>query len=287
MSFTDKIKKELIQSNIKSKCCKKAFVGGIIYGSSVDKNNIVSMSFGNIDDDTILLLSKTIQSVIKKDPEIISQRNKTMFIIDTSSLYIIPDDFLKCSICSISFLRGVFLASAKINSPESSAYHAEFTIHNAQYAKIIYDHLTQKDLKPKIINRKSAIGLYYKNSVSIEELLVLLGAKNSAFELINNKIARTIRNEENRATNCVAKNISKTVSASKKQIDDINFLIKAGKLEAMPYDVRITANLRLENPEASLSELALLHRPQISKSGLNHRFQKISDEVNKIKQQKG
>ena len=78
------------------------------------------------------------------------------------------------------------------------------------------------------------------------------------------------------------KNISKTVSASQRQIIDIETLIAAGRLETLPYDIRITAKLRLENPDCSLQELAAKHIPPISKSGLNHRLAKIAEEAKKV-----
>ncbi len=98
---------------------------------------------------------------------------------------------------------------------------------------------------------------------------------------MNCKIERTIRNDENRATNCVTQNISRTVSASRRQVDDILKLMESGRLQMLPYDIRVTAKLRLDNPEASLGELAELHIPKLSKSGLNHRLKKIAAEANK------
>jgi DNA-binding protein WhiA len=97
----------------------------------------------------------------------------------------------------------------------------------------------------------------------------------SSFDFANVCIERDIRNNENRATNCVARNISKSVDATRKQIEAINKLARNHKLESLPEELRITAGLRLENEDISLSELARLHDPQISKSGLNHRLEKI------------
>ena len=110
----------------------------------------------------------------------------------------------------------------------------------------------------------------------------MLGATNAAFELMNCKIERTIRNEENRATNCVARNISRSVEASRRQIEEIETLVTSGRIDTLPYDLKVTARLRLENPESSLTELALMHVPPISKSGLNHRLQKLSNESKKV-----
>jgi DNA-binding protein WhiA len=49
----------------------------------------------------------------------------------------------------------------------------------------------------------------------------------------------------------------------------------AGRFSLLADELRETARLRLANPDANLLELAALHNPPITKSGLNHRLQKI------------
>ena len=51
--------------------------------------------------------------------------------------------------------------------------------------------------------------------------------------------------------------------------------MRAGKLDLVPEELRETARQRLENDSASLSELAALHNPPITKSGLNQRLSRI------------
>jgi DNA-binding protein WhiA len=109
----------------------------------------------------------------------------------------------------------------------------------------------------------------------VEDLLAIMGAQHTIFEVINSRIEREIRNNENRATNCVAKNIEKTIFAATRHVEAINKLMEHGKLENLPEGVKITAMLRYRNPDATLDELARMHEPTISKSGLNHRLQKI------------
>ena len=88
-----------------------------------------------------------------------------------------------------------------------------------------------------------------------------------------------MRNNENRATNCVAKNIEKTISAATRQMEAIDKLMEVGRLEALPESLRTTAMVRYRNPDATLDELVRLHEPPISKSGLNHRLKKLLDEA--------
>ena len=123
--------------------------------------------------------------------------------------------------------------------------------------------------------RKNKIGVYFKSNTVISDILSYAGAMKASFEVTNTFIERDIRNNENRATNFVAKNISKSVTATQKQISAINKLIEKGKLDGLSTELIQTALLRLENDDISLAELALMHEPPISKSGLNHRLEKI------------
>ena len=114
-------------------------------------------------------------------------------------------------------------------------------------------------------------------------MLTYLGNVKSVFDLMNAKIEREIRNSVNRSTNCVAGNISKSVSAAQNQIAAIAKIEGAGKLAMLPDELFDTAKLRMENPSASLAELARLHNPPISKSGLTHRISKIIEYSEEIK----
>jgi DNA-binding protein WhiA len=102
------------------------------------------------------------------------------------------------------------------------------------------------------------------------------------FELLNKKIEREIRGNENRVTNCDTGNISKYVAAALKQNAAIEKLERYGELDKLPDALRDTAMLRLRYPNVSLGELAEAHVPPITKSGLNHRLQKLIDLANEL-----
>ena len=79
----------------------------------------------------------------------------------------------------------------------------------------------------------------------------------------------------------VAMNIQRSVASATKHIKIIEDLKSAKLFDDMPDDLKLTACLRLENPEMSLLELAGIHKPAISKSGLNHRLAKITEYATK------
>ena len=179
-----------------------------------------------------------------------------------------------CPECKNVFLRGAFLACGTINSPDSG-YRIELTVQSAALADDFEKFLGESGLSPLRASKRSAELLYFKESENIEDFLNLIGAHNAAFDIMNEKIYREFRNNANRIANCETANIDKSVSASLSQIEAINKLERLGKLELLPDELRITAKLRLENPDVSLTELAELHEPPITKSGVNHRLAKL------------
>lgn len=86
---------------------------------------------------------------------------------------------------------------------------------------------------------------------------------------------KSIRNNINRQTNFDKANIDRTVNASLKQVDAINYLIKQNEFQKLSDDMIEIGNLRLENPYASIEELGAMVKPAMSKSKVNYRLQKF------------
>ena len=127
----------------------------------------------------------------------------------------------------------------------------------------------------KTSKRKTSFAVYTKNSQTIEEFMVTVGAQMSCLELMSDKMVKDIRNHQNRLTNCDAANIAKTVKAGQKFIKAINKLIETELLYDLPEDMQEIAQLKLENPELSLTELGKLCSEPMTKSSVNRRLQKL------------
>ena len=301
MSFSNEVKDELLALQLKKNCCRKAFLFGLLINSVRDKKNNfeVVCSDEKIADMTFELLQSLYKITAKK--ELLLKPGKKYFkLIFTSNQLASRFDMLEsdpeslisdvivfnCAMCEQSFLRGVFVATATINDPQKS-FHLEFAFlpNNISIASKLYRFLSLLGFVAKITNRKNSTGLYFKSNSMISDLLYFAGAVKLSFDYADIGIEKELRNNENRATNCVARNIYKSVSAAQKHISAINLLISTQKLYFLPIELQETANLRLQNEEATLSELAALHNPPISKSGLNHRLEKICQEAESIEEQ--
>jgi DNA-binding protein WhiA len=127
------------------------------------------------------------------------------------------------------------------------------------------------------VERNGRYIVYTKESSVVEDLLVFIGAHNASLEIMNVKILKDIRNKVNRVTNFETANIDKTLSASKKQTDCINYLLKNMAPGYISDELYKTALLRIENPDATLKELCSMTEPPVSRSGMNHRLSKLCE----------
>lgn len=174
-----------------------------------------------------------------------------------------------------AFLSGAYLACGSVTDPEKN-YLLEFTVYRAGLVEPLAALLEQVVGMPKFQLRRDQAVLYYRESENIEDALTAAGAPKSAMELMEVKIVRDMRNKVNRVTNCETANIDKTVTASARQIADIEYLILSLGLEGLPEELREVAVKRMENPELSLRELLGTLSEPLSRSGLNHRLSRLS-----------
>lgn len=181
--------------------------------------------------------------------------------------------------CESAFLRGAFLSCGTVTNPEKD-YHLEFVVPFLNLARdfiTLLSEVNSLDLQPALVNRKGAYVVYIKGSERIADLLTYIGAPNAAMELMQVKMVKEVRNYVNRKTNFETANIDKTVSAAAKQVEAIEKISRSMGLESLPEELRELAALRLENPEMSLRELGENLSEPISRSGVNHRLQRLME----------
>ena len=177
----------------------------------------------------------------------------------------------KCKLCKSYYLKGVFLASGRVSDPEKQ-YLLEFSLIEPEF---FLDFLKGLGIEAKFTERKKEKIVYIKKSSIMEDFFALAGMNATAFNLINAKIENEIRNNVNRVANCETNNIDKAVTASHAHITAIKKLAERGLLSSLPEELERTAKLRLQHEDLSLSALAQISVPPISKSGLSHRLNKI------------
>lgn len=198
--------------------------------------------------------------------------------------YIVSDDDLVRA-----YLRGVFLVTGSINDPKTSRYHLELLVDDYGYAKFISKLLNNNLLNSKIIKREKKYMVYIKEAEKISDFLRIIKAYNGVMYYEDIRIYRDHKNMTNRLNNCEQANVDKIIDASSKQIEDINIIVNKLGLDLVDSKVKDVIVYRLKYPEVSLGELSNIMSYEtgksITKSGLNHRFRKIHEIANRLREE--
>ncbi|NLK29195.1 MAG: DNA-binding protein WhiA [Clostridiales bacterium] len=187
--------------------------------------------------------------------------------------------------CKRTFIRGAFLSSGSMSNPKK-AYHFEIVVSNEEKAKQLQEIIQNFSIDAKIITRKKNYVIYIKEGSQIVDILNVMEAHVALMNLENVRILKEMRNQVNRQVNCEAANISKTVAAATKQIDDIIYIRDTIGFSDLAEGLEEIARLRIQHPEASLKELGTMLTPPIGKSGVNHRLRKLSMIADHIREHK-
>ena len=217
--------------------------------------------------------------LILKDLEVIDDNNKYK---EKPSKYFLDEEDEKRA-----YLKGIFLMCGSINDPKTSMYHLEFSLDYKEEANYILNILNEFNLNSKIITREKGYMVYLKEAEKIGDYLRIIGANVAVMYYEDIRIYRDHKNMTNRLNNCEQANFEKSMQSANKQIEDINLIIdKLGK-DMLDEKLELVINYRLKYPEVSLQELSEIITYEtntvITKSGLNHRFRKIKEIANNLR----
>ncbi len=298
MSFSSDIKSELANTENLSSCCLHAQVYGLVLFAHFSKYNL-SITTENRDVFDLYVsylrdycgvepvISKTgtkkLTAYLKSDEDKEKVFEKFGHTLKEATLRINRAN-IQDECCISAFLRGAFLSCGTVTDPERG-YHLEFVVPYKRLCSDLVKFLDELELNPKYIVRKGNHIVYFKISESIEDILAIIGAQNASLYLMNVKIEKDMKNKVNRIINSEMSNISKTVDAANIQIDAIEYIDKKIGISSLPENLQSLAKLRLENPEASLKDLGNLLDEPLTRSGINHRLDRIVKIAEKMKTQ--
>ena len=284
MSFAGEVRKELSLSMGKAAHCAVFELKGIYEackknapdGFVADKKNIYVFS------ESLTIRTKCI-SLVKKAYRIEAKEStvNNAGCVVFSALGGIYSDLRSAKMpekqcCKKAYLRGWFLAAGTVTDPEGQ-YDLEMVFKEKDRADAIASLLKEYDIEPGESKRKDTYVLYIKEGQKVVDFLGIVGAHSSLMKFENARIVKEVRGRVNRRVNCETANIKKTISASARQIKDIEYLEQNGILDSLPEGLKKVAQARLANPDVSLAELGELIDPPVGKSGVNHRLRKLCE----------
>lgn len=304
MTFSLDTKNELSKLELNDKCCQLVELAAL-----VRMNGTISISFKRVNlkfTTENASIARRIFSIIKTfyrtEVEVMVRRNRQLkknnnylIVINQADIskkiledvgffkeeamsqhYKMPEELIENRCCKRSYIRGAFLGGASISNPEK-AYHLEFVTNNEDFAEDLSDIINSFGLKSKVIARKENFVVYLKEAEQISDLLNIIGAHQALLKFEDIRVLKDVRNNINRIVNCETANLTKTIDASMRQIEHIEIINNKMGLNKLPENLRTVAEIRINNPDASLKEIGQMLDPPIGKSGVNHRFRKIED----------
>ncbi|OIM60440.1 DNA-binding protein WhiA, partial [Oenococcus oeni] len=143
------------------------------------------------------------------------------------------------------------------------------------------------NLGAKIADRRNKLIVYLKTGERISDFLSIIQATSSMLHFEDARIMSDMRNSANRLANADNANVTRMAEAAERQYEAMDFLRQQNRLDNLPEKLKIVADLRLKNPEASLSDLAgMIEGQELTKSGINHRMRKLMQIVKELNHKK-
>lgn len=292
MSFCSDCKTEIMESAQYESCCLNSHLYGFLcffprvsssemYLNSENTEILeyVRSLFGEIGvhlDASAITRGKRVSSIRCTDRNICEKIVSDYFIKDGRMQFRIDTNHFRCQNCARAFISGAFLAAGVVSEPQKG-YHLEFTTHRSRIASELADLLTAQGFEVKQSVRGYDYLVYVKDSSQIEDLLTFMGAPGCSMRLMEEKIVRDVRNQVTRRVNCENANMDKAVSAAYRDIELFERFFRAGGKKYLSNDLLKAAQMRIDNPDLSLGELALASEDGITKSGMSHRLRKIRE----------
>lgn len=303
MSFTSTVKDEVSRLESSKLECISELSAIIRVGGQINNNITITIENNSVARRTF----KLIKNIYNITPKItvrgkkigkgytyiltINNKNREILedlsIIDNNKYLSIPKEYIISDEEGLrAYLRGVFITCGSVNDPKTSRYHLEFILDTKEYATFISRLLNTYDLNSKIIKREKNYTVYIKEAEKISDLLRIIKAFNAVMYYEDIRIYRDHKNMTNRLNNCEQANTDKIFMTAAKQVKDIEKLYELDMVDLLDDKLKVVIDYRMKYQESSLQELAdiisLETGEKISKSGLNHRFRKIKEILEKI-----
>ncbi len=293
ISFAAAAKAEICRTVPNKNCCALAQAFGILlFSNSFTQDNIrIVTESREFAYNLPRLFDKAFGIEFDSFPSLASPGKLTFQISDRAKIASIMDAFgfaaedtlalhvnlpvLEDDCCKNAFLRGVYLAGGSVTDP-SKGYHLEMTTTHTSVAREVYLLIGEvMQFYPKITQRGGNQILYLKQSEQICDFLTYLGAPVSSMGIMEARLEKELNNKVNRRCNCDEANTSKVVDAAQEQLAAIRILRERNMVDKLPAKLTQALVARENNPESSLTELAQMMDPPISKPAMNHRLKKL------------
>jgi DNA-binding protein WhiA len=282
MTFSSNVREEIAHHPIEAPCCRVAYLAAVLRGAGSLHLTGGGHAHAEIDVGshavgrqilTVLREEGVMCGVSAYTPERLGLHQRVLMVLaeDDASTRVLRragviDDqgrprltvapsLIARPCCQVAVLRGAFAAAGSVSPPGRPA-HLEIRTHGADFAKLLAAACEHQGIPVRVRQRERWAEIMSRRRESVQDLLTLLGAEGAALDVAEDEVVRSARGDANRRANFDNANLTRQVQAAREQTAAIQSLVEAGEVEHLTPVLRATADLRLEHPDMTLSELA-------------------------------
>ena len=282
MTFSSNVREEIAHAPLEASCCRIAYLAAVLRGAGslhltggghahaeidVGSHAVGRQVLTALREEGVMCgvsaytperlgLHQRLQMVLAED-EASTRLLRRTGVIDEHGrprLTVAPS-LIARPCCRVAVLRGAFAAAGSV-SPPSKPAHLEIRTHGADFAGLLATACEDLGIPVQTRQRERWAEVMTRRRESVQDLLTVLGAEGAALDVAEDEVVRSARGDANRRANFDNANLMRQVQAARQQTAAISTLREAGELERLTPQLRETAQLRLDNPEMTLSELA-------------------------------
>jgi DNA-binding protein WhiA len=178
-----------------------------------------------------------------------------------------------------AYVRGALMAAGTLSDPEGHT-HLEVRAPGPSTASELARLLRRSGARGARGGRHGETWrIVVKSGEQVAAVLARVGAHATFLRWDSARLNRELRGEANRAANAVRANVSRAVTASSRQVADIERALATVDWSQLPAEVAQAALARLANPEASMAELGALLEPPVGKATVHRRLSRLTQAV--------
>jgi DNA-binding protein WhiA len=177
--------------------------------------------------------------------------------------------------CRAAYLRGAFLGGGSLSVSRSP--HLELRTASRASASFLCEIASVDGGKLAVTERSTHAVAYAKSWEAIESVLAVMGASETVLALEERAVVAETSARANRRANADHANLVRTSRSAQLQLDAVERLRAADRLQHLPDSLREAAELRLRHPSDSLRELAARTDPSATKAAVHRRLRRLAE----------
>ena len=177
--------------------------------------------------------------------------------------------------CRAAYLRGAFLGGGSLSVARSP--HLELRTATRTSAALLCEIAAAGGGSLAVVERPSHAVAYAKSWEAIESVLALMGASETVLALEERAVVAATSARANRLANADHANLVRTSRSAQLQLEAVERLRAADRIEHLPHSLREAAELRARHPSDSLRELATRTDPPATKAAVHRRLRRLAE----------